>query len=53
MAIEQFEKIAGLNPENEEVKKILVNSEARKPALEGITLTQPLIEEKPAEKLEK
>ncbi len=52
-AISQFEKIAELNPDNEEVKKILVNLKAGKPALEGITPSQPPIEEKPAEKLEK
>jgi tetratricopeptide (TPR) repeat protein len=51
--IEQFEKIEKLNPENEEVKKILVNLRANKPALEGITPAQPPIEEKPEEVLKK
>ena len=35
-AKEQFEKIAGLNPDNEEVKKILANLNNNKPALDGI-----------------
>ena len=52
-AISQFEKIAQLNPDNEEVKKILVNLRAGKSALEGITPAQPPIEEKPEEVLKK
>jgi len=52
-AISQFEKVANLNPDNEEVKKILDNLKAGKPALEGITPAQPPIEEKPTEQLEK
>ena len=52
-AISQFEKIEELNPDNEEVKKILANLREGKPALEGIVPGQPPIEEKPAEQLEK
>jgi len=51
-AISQFEKIAELNPDNEEVKQILANLKAGKEALKGVTPTQPPIEEKPAEQLE-
>jgi len=35
-AILQFEKVEELNPGNQEVKKILANLRAGKPALEGI-----------------
>lgn len=52
-AILQFEKIEELNPDNEEVKKILANLRAGKSALEGVVPGQPPIEEKPAEQLEK
>ncbi|MDI6602708.1 MAG: tetratricopeptide repeat protein [Patescibacteria group bacterium] len=52
-AISQFEKIEELNPDNEEVKKILANLRAGKPALEGVLPGEPPIEEKPAEQLEK
>lgn len=52
-AISQFEKIEELNPDNQEVKKILANLRAGKAALEGVTPGQPPIEEKPAEQLEK
>ena len=52
-AISQFEKIEKLNPDNEEVKKILVNLKEGKEALEGITPAQPPIEEKPEEVLKK
>jgi len=52
-AISQFEGIEKLNPENEEVKKILANLRAGKPALEGIQPSQPPIEETPPERLEK
>jgi len=38
-----------LNPENEEVKKILANLRTGKEALEGIIPAQPPIEEKPEE----
>lgn len=50
-AISQFEKIEQFNPDNEEVKKILANLRAGKPALEGVVPGQPPIEEKPAEQL--
>jgi hypothetical protein len=52
-AISQFEKIQELNPNNEEVKKILANLRAKKSALEGIIPGQPPIEEKPTEQLKK
>ena len=52
-AIEQFEKIAELNPDNSLVKKILENLKNNKPALEGITPSQPPIEELPPERIEK
>ena len=50
-AISQFEKIEALNPDNEEVKKILANLREGKPALEGITPAQPPIGERPGEVL--
>ncbi len=40
-AIEQFEKIAVLNPDNNEVKQILTNLKAKKPALFGIAPPAP------------
>lgn len=51
-AIEQFELISQLNPDNEEVKKILDNLRQGKSALEGIVTTPEAapIEEKPEEK---
>jgi len=52
-AIFQFEKIEKLNPDNEEIKKILFNLRTGKPALEGISPAQPPIEEKPPERLKK
>lgn len=52
-AILQFEKVERLNPDNEEIKKILSNLREGKAALEGIFLAQPPLEEKPREKLEK
>ncbi len=42
-AIEQFVKIEELNPENEEVKKVLANLREGKSALEGIVPTVPPI----------
>jgi tetratricopeptide (TPR) repeat protein len=51
-AISQFEKIEVLNPDNAEVKTILANLRAGRPALEGITPAQPPIEERPEEVLE-
>jgi len=50
LAIEQFEKIEKLNPENQEVKKILANLREGKAALEGISIGQPPIEERPPER---
>lgn len=40
-AIEQFEKIAELNPDNGEIKQILANLAAKKPALSGIAPPAP------------
>ena len=48
-AREQFEKVARLNPENQEVIKILENLRKGLPALEGIVVSQPPIEEIPPE----
>jgi tetratricopeptide (TPR) repeat protein len=51
-AMEKFKRVSELNPENEEVKKIISNLEAGKKALEGILPTVPPktpIEEKPPE----
>jgi len=48
-AKEQFEKVARLNPENQEVIKILENLDRGLPALKGIILPQPPIEEIPPE----
>jgi tetratricopeptide (TPR) repeat protein len=41
LAIEQFEKIEKLNPESQEVKKILANLKEGKSALEGMTPLPP------------
>ena len=48
-ALEEFKKVAELNPENEEVKKIVENLEKGLPALEGILTPKTLSEEKPTE----
>jgi tetratricopeptide (TPR) repeat protein len=48
-AKQEFEIVTQLNPENQEIKKILENLEKGLPALEGITLSQPLIQEVPPE----
>ena len=48
-ALEQFNKIAELNPDNAEVKKIIVNIEAGKAALDGVVVEQPPISEVPPE----
>ncbi len=48
-AIKQFEKIAQLNPENEQIIKILENLYGGLPALHGVVVTQPPIEEVPLE----
>jgi len=45
-AIEQFERIEKLNPENQEVKKILANLKASRQALEGIVPPAQLPEER-------
>lgn len=52
LAIEKFKRVSELNPDVEEVKKIISNLEAGKKALEGITPTVPPqtpIEERPPE----
>lgn len=40
-ATEQFERIASLNPDNQEVKRVLANLDAGKPALDGIVPPAP------------
>jgi len=45
----EFETLVVLNPQNQEIKKILENLEKGLPALEGITLSQPPIQETPPE----
>ena len=40
-ALEQFEKIAELNPDNAELKQIIANLKAKKPTLTGITPPAP------------
>lgn len=52
-AIEQFEKILALNADNEQMKKIIENLKAGKPALEGVVQEQPPVLEKPTDQLEK
>ena len=52
-AILQFEEIEKFNPDNQEIKKILSNLRAGLPALEGVVPSQPPIEEKAPEQLEK
>ena len=48
-AKEVFAKVLELNPDNEQIKKILDNLSKNKPALEGVTPTQPPVEETPPE----
>lgn len=48
-AKQEFEKLVELNPQNQQVKKILENLEKGLPALEGIILSQPPIQEVPPE----
>ncbi|MBI2573883.1 MAG: tetratricopeptide repeat protein [Candidatus Wildermuthbacteria bacterium] len=48
-AKEEFEAVLRLNPKNEEIKNILANLEAGKPALEGIAPSQPPVSENPPE----
>lgn len=45
----EFEIVLKMNPDNEEVKKILENLEKNLPALEGILTPKTLSEEKPTE----
>jgi tetratricopeptide (TPR) repeat protein len=52
-AISQFEIIEELNPENQEVKKILSNLREGKPALEGVVQLEPPVQEKSPEGSEK
>ncbi|MBI2642287.1 MAG: tetratricopeptide repeat protein [Candidatus Wildermuthbacteria bacterium] len=44
-----FQKLADLNPNNEDLKKILENLNKNRPALEGVTPSQPPVEETPPE----
>ncbi len=46
-AIEQFKKIQELNPDNQEVERILANLTSGKPILEGISPPQPAPEKRP------
>ncbi len=48
-AKQEFETLAQINPQNQEIKKILENLGKGSPALEGITLSQPPIQENPPE----
>ena len=48
-ALDQFSKIVELNPDNEEVKKIIANIEAGKAPLDGIVVGQPPVQETPPE----
>jgi len=48
-AKKEFEKVLELNPENQEVKRILENLAKGKPALEGILSPETISEEKPKE----
>lgn len=48
-ALAEFQAVSALNPENEEVKSILRNLQAGRPALDGITPAQPPIPESPPE----
>ncbi|MBI4132003.1 MAG: tetratricopeptide repeat protein [Candidatus Sungbacteria bacterium] len=45
-ALGQFKKIAALNPENDEVKRIVANLEAGRPALTGIAPPAPAPEQR-------
>lgn len=48
-ARQQFEKVGELNPDNEEVKKIIDNLQRGLPALKGVVVSQPPIQESPPE----
>ena len=45
-AIQQFQQIEGLNPDNQEVKHVLQNLHAGKPALDGIAPPGPAPEKR-------
>lgn len=49
LAKDEFEIVSKMNPDNEEVKRILENLEKGLPALEGILTPKTLSEEKPKE----
>lgn len=49
MAKEEFQAVLKLNPDNEELKTILANLDAGKPALEGVSVGQPPVSENPPE----
>lgn len=51
-ALEQFEKIKNLNPDNQEIKNILKNIRADRPALEGIAPPAPAPEKREKPPLE-
>ena len=48
-AKQEFIKVAEINPDNDEVRKILQNLREGKPALAGIIPSEPPIEETPPE----
>lgn len=48
-AVSEFERVAELNPENREVGKILENLKNGDPALEGVNIPAPPIQETPPE----
>jgi len=50
-AKQEFEIVTQLNPENKEIKKILENLGKGLPALEGITPSEPLIQEVPLQEV--
>ncbi|MBI2642200.1 MAG: tetratricopeptide repeat protein [Candidatus Wildermuthbacteria bacterium] len=48
-AKEVFQKVSDLNPDSKDLKKILDNLSKNRPALEGVTPSQPPVEETPPE----
>ena len=46
---QEFTRVADINPDNEEVRKILRNLREGRPALSGIIPSEPPIEETPPE----
>jgi tetratricopeptide (TPR) repeat protein len=50
-AIEQLQRVAELNPDNEQMKKIIENLKAGKAALEGVVQEQPPVQEQSIERL--